>query len=75
MAYSAPGYLTAVGEDSHFFKWHHNVGFQQEHRIILAAKSKCSGKEDAPVVEASGEGEVAIIYVLEGGAIYCGDNQ
>ena len=76
MAFAAPGYLSdSNGTGSHFVKWHHDEGFRREHRIILSAKSKCSGNENAPVLEANGEGEIALVYVLEGGAIYCGDNQ
>jgi hypothetical protein len=43
--------------------------------VGIVAMAKCSGDEKEPVVKASGESEVAVIYVLEGGAVYCGDNQ
>lgn len=35
----------------------------------------CSGDEDNPVKEKIGSQNFAVIYQLEGGAIYCGDNQ
>lgn len=49
--------------------------WQKEHRIHLVSRAKCTGDEASPTVKAKGESDVAIVYVLEGGAIYCGDNQ
>ena len=49
----------------------------QNHRILLGVGLKCSGNESAPLETIKGlpSNQVAIIYALEGGAIYCGDNQ
>ena len=48
-----------------------------DHRIVLALDSKCTGNESDPITykDAGGEASVAIVYVLEGGAVYCGDNK
>ena len=50
---------------------------QKNHTIILAVGVKCSGNESAPFASIPGlpASQVALGYVLEGGAIYCGDNQ
>lgn len=45
------------------------------HVIFAVETSKCSGNEDNPVTPADGAQQFSIIYKLEGGAIYCGDNQ
>ena len=46
-----------------------------DHRIYYANSATCNGTEEGKYGEGSGEREIAIMYVLEGGAIYCGDNQ
>ena len=50
---------------------------QKDHRILMAVGTKCSGDESNPLTALSGapQAQVALIYILEGGAIYCGDNQ
>ena len=45
------------------------------HKIAATVKSKCSRDENDPMEDASGVYEFAIVYTLEGGAVYCGDNQ
>ena len=45
------------------------------HQIYYAKNATCNGTEEGKYGEGSGEREIAIMYVLEGGAIYCGDNQ
>ena len=57
--------------------WVPSDKMQEAHAIYLASGAKCSGNESKPVVsdENSGSNNIAIVYVLEGGAIYCGDNQ
>jgi prepilin-type N-terminal cleavage/methylation domain-containing protein len=46
----------------------------REHKIFLTAQSKCTGNESSPTTRVKGEGNISIVYALEGGAIYCGDN-
>ena len=55
--------------------WFDVDSMRREHRIFLVAQSECSGNEDAPTKQKDGYGNVAIVYALEGGAMYCGDNQ
>ena len=57
--------------------WLSSSRMLETHAIYLAAGAKCSGNESKPVIsdENSGTNNIALIYVLEGGAIYCGDNQ
>ena len=44
------------------------------HRIYYANDATC-GDTEGQISKGNGEREIAIMYVLEGGAIYCGDNQ
>ena len=45
------------------------------HQIYYAKNATCNGTEEGKYGKGNGEREIAIMYVLEGGAIYCGDNQ
>jgi prepilin-type N-terminal cleavage/methylation domain-containing protein len=44
------------------------------HYIYYHINAKC-GDGEVGAVKASGASSIAIVYTLEGGAIYCGDNQ
>ena len=46
----------------------------KQHNIYYYLHAKCGG-EQYGITEGSGNNEVAIFYLLEGGAVYCGDNQ
>ena len=43
------------------------------HEIKYYSKVSCGSTENS-LVAGSGEREIAILYMLEGGAVYCGDN-
>ena len=45
------------------------------HEISVNYYAKCSSNDDFPITKTTGKRDVAILYALEGGAIYCGDNQ
>ena len=45
------------------------------HIIYARAKAKCDNDNEGAMVAANGVNDTAIAYVLEGGAVYCGDNQ
>ncbi len=45
------------------------------HEISVNYSAKCIENDDALLTKAGGKREIAILYALEGGAIYCGDNQ
>ena len=45
-----------------------------DHNVYYYKDSKCGGTEGLPS-DGSGDRDIAILYILEGGAIYCGDNQ
>lgn len=47
----------------------------KDHVILMTAGTKCSGKEEKPIEYGDGAGLASVVYILEGGAIYCGDNQ
>lgn len=47
---------------------------EDTHGIYYFRKAKC-GVTEGYVMDGNGYADVAIMYVLEGGAIYCGDNQ
>ena len=57
--------------------WLSTERMRENHLIYMATGSKCSGDEAKPVNSdaTSGTNNIALVYVLEGGAIYCGDNQ
>ena len=44
------------------------------HTVYYFPKAKC-GTIETNVAKATGDREIAIFYILEGGSIYCGDNQ
>ena len=47
---------------------------EAEHMIAYFTKASCSSTEGRAEYS-SGARDIAILYMLEGGAIYCGDNQ
>ena len=51
-----------------------SANFPNDHKIGYFNNAKCSGTE-GEAGEGSGDRDIAIFYVLEGGAVYCGDNQ
>lgn len=48
---------------------------QKAHEIMLANSAKCDSNSEGKIRQTTGKSEVALMYVLEGGAVYCGDNQ
>ena len=52
---------------------HKNASFN--HQIYYAKDANCNGTEEGTYGDGNGDREIAIMYVLEGGSIYCGDNQ
>jgi len=50
------------------------TGADINHTVNVYLDGKCSGVENI-VQQANGNNMFALIYVLEGGAVYCGDNQ
>ena len=44
------------------------------HKINYHYHAKC-GSNEGDVVKGNGDSDIAIAYILEGGAVYCGDNQ
>ena len=61
--------------DPDTFNKHGNIAKNKTHEISAVISSKCSGNESSPTEAASGAGQVSLVYLLEGGAVYCGDNQ
>jgi hypothetical protein len=47
----------------------------KEHAIMVVENSMCSGDESDPIKDFTGDKMFSVLYGLEGGAIYCGDNQ
>lgn len=45
-----------------------------DHSIYYNRGAKC-GSEEGDIVPVEGDRQITLVYVLEGGAIYCGDNQ
>ena len=45
-----------------------------DHNIYYNRGAKC-GSEEGDIVPVEGDRQITLVYVLEGGAIYCGDNQ
>ena len=45
-----------------------------DHNIYYNRGAKC-GDTEGDIVPVSGDRQITLVYVLEGGAIYCGDNQ
>ena len=66
---------TTAGLGDYINSWGVADSMRQNHRFMLAANSKCTGNEERPLARADGQADIAIVYVLEGGAVYCGDNQ
>ena len=48
--------------------------YYREHTLFISGGSKCSGSENE-IKKADGRNEFTILYILEGGSIYCSDNQ
>ena len=48
---------------------------EMTHIIHYWTKAKCDDDSEDQIVMTSGSAEIAIAYYLEGGAVYCGDNQ
>lgn len=73
----ASAYKTEGGKTT--FAWESGSGFytraQENHEIMLASYAKCDDGAEGVIVKTDGPTNVAIMYVLEGGAVYCGDNQ
>ena len=46
----------------------------ENHYIQYFYKANC-GEEENSITVGSGNNEIAILYLLEGGSVYCGDNQ
>ena len=53
----------------------HSENTPFDHRIYYANDATCNGDKEGKYGDGNGKREIAIMYVLEGGAIYCGDNQ
>ncbi len=49
-----------------------NITF--DHQIYYNRGAKC-GNEEGDILVGAGQNQITLIYALEGGAIYCGDNQ
>ena len=56
---------------SHF----QNFGDTFNHEITYYSGARCDTENNRAVGTGGGVSDVAISYVLEGGAVYCGDNQ
>jgi len=46
-----------------------------DHKIYYITDATCNGTKEGETGDGNGAREIAIMYVLEGGSIYCGDNQ
>ena len=46
-----------------------------DHRIYYAQNATCNSGTEGDMAPGNGDREIAIMYILEGNAIYCGDNQ
>jgi prepilin-type N-terminal cleavage/methylation domain-containing protein len=55
--------------------WSSDKSWPNGHEIAYQTKAVCDSGSEGKTKEASGSREIAIMYVLEGGAVYCGDNQ
>lgn len=62
-----------------YFEWqpgtYNYTTAQNRKEIMLALSAKCDEENEGRILRTSGKSEVAIMYILEGGAVYCGDNQ
>jgi prepilin-type N-terminal cleavage/methylation domain-containing protein len=46
-----------------------------DHQIRYYYHAKCDASTEGKTIAGNGDDDVAIVYILEGGAVYCGDNQ
>jgi prepilin-type N-terminal cleavage/methylation domain-containing protein len=51
------------------------VSGNPDHQIKYFISGKCDPDTEGKVIGAGGNNNIAIAYILEGGAVYCGDNQ
>ena len=62
-----------------YFEWQPGTSnyttAQNRKEIMLALNAKCDEENEGRILRSKGKSEVAIMYILEGGAVYCGDNQ
>lgn len=62
-----------------YFEWqpgtYNYTTAQNRKEIMLALSAKCDEENEGRILRTKGKSEVAIMYILEGGAVYCGDNQ
>lgn len=62
-----------------YFEWQPGTSnyttAQNRKEIMLALSAKCDEENEGRILRTRGKSEVAIMYILEGGAVYCGDNQ
>ena len=62
-----------------YFEWQPGTSnyttAQNRKEIMLALSAKCDEENEGRILRTKGKSEVAIMYILEGGAVYCGDNQ
>lgn len=62
-----------------YFEWQpgtsNHTTAQNRKEIMLALSAKCDEENEGRILRTKGKSEVAIMYILEGGAVYCGDNQ
>lgn len=71
--------FTWNGVTETYFEWAQDNAFyktaQGRKEIMLALSAKCDEENEGRILRTKGKSEVAIMYILEGGAVYCGDNQ
>ena len=62
-----------------YFEWQPGTSdyttAQNRKEIMLALSAKCDEENEGRILRTKDKSEVAIMYILEGGAVYCGDNQ
>ncbi len=46
-----------------------------DHVVYIIAGAKCGGSNEGGVINTNNKSEVVVRYVLEGGSVYCNDNQ
>ena len=74
-----------VGTDSNgtkYFEWSDSENWKtfytnakNGHEMMLAVYAKCDSNNEGRILQTSGVGSTALLYVLEGGAVTCVDNQ
>ena len=68
--------LDATFSQSSHFQDNSSLTFPNDHQILYYRGAVCSSDTEGKVAySGGGQNNVALQYVLEGGAIYCGDNQ